>query len=176
VTPLFTGANGWYIEGIQWLRSAIKRDGGPDVIASVPGLVIADVRPEELAFATPQDPEAIVRSYDIVRRHYDPAMPLTVRLSRKGPVVSWKLGPAAPGDAFFFVTPIQELVWTRTPEGWVRLPADIRVPTAALQEGMRRLRVMRRSNDRWTVSDPLGLPKEGEVVEWQRRGGDSVGR
>jgi hypothetical protein len=168
VTPLFTGANGWYIEGIQWLRRTIKSDSAPDVIASIPGLVIADVRPEELGFATPQDAGAIMRSYEIVRRHYDPSMPLTVHLTRKGSVISWKLGPAAPGDSFFFVTPIQELVWTRTPEGWVRLPSDIRVPTATPFEQWRTLRVMRRSGERWTVSEPLMFPREGGVVEWKR--------
>ena len=150
---LFTGANGWYIEGIRWLRTAVKGDTAPEAIASVPGLVIRGARP----------PAAVARVYEIVRGNYDPSLPLQGRLERRGPVLSWSLGPAAPGDAFFLVTPMQELVWTRTPSGWVRLPADIRVPTAMRERG-RMLRVVRRSGERWTVSRELPFPEDGATV------------
>ena len=145
---LFTGANSWYIEGIQWLRKAVKGDQAPDAVASLPGLFIRGMKP----------PPAAARAYEIVRANYDPTMPLHVRLSRRGSVLHWNLGPAAPGDAFFLVTPIQELFWTRTPVGWVRLPADIRVPTATHERG-RTLRVVRRSGQRWTVSKEIPFPE-----------------
>ena len=154
---LFTGANGWYIEGIQWLRRTVKGDEPPPVIASVPGLVIARAHP----------PAHVRAEYDIVRAHAVGDMPLTVELTRRGSQFSWKLGPAATGDAFFFVTPIYELVWTRTPSGWLRLPADVRVPTATFDRN-RKLRVMRRSGDQWTVSTELPMPEDGQTIRWVR--------
>ena len=154
---LFTGANGWYIEGIQWLRRTVKGEAPPRVIASIPGLVIARERP----------PADVRAAYDIVRAHAAGDMPLTVELSRRGSRFSWKLGPEAKGDAFFFVTPIQELVWTRTASGWVRLPADVRVPTATFERD-RKIRVMRRSGDRWTVSAELPMPEDGKTIRWVR--------
>lgn len=154
---LFTGANGWYIEGIQWLRRTVKRDEPPRAIASIPGLVIAREKP----------PEHVRAQYDLVRAHAAGDMPLTVELARRGSRFSWKLGPVANGDAFFFVTPIYELVWTRTPSGWIRLPADVRVPTATF-ERHRKLRVMRRSGDRWTVSTELPMPEDGQTIRWVR--------
>lgn len=151
--PLFTGANGWYIEGIRWLRTAVKGDVAPEAVASVPGLLIRGYKP----------PAAVARAYDVVRANYDPSLPLHGRLERRGAVLAWSLGPAGPGDAFFLVTPIQELVWTRTATGWVRLPADIRVPTAT-HERRRTLRVVRRSGERWTVSRELPFPDDGVTV------------
>lgn len=154
---LFTGANGWYIEGVQWLRRTVKGDQPPPVVASIPGLVIAGERP----------PEDVRAEYQTVRAHAAGDMPLTVELSRHGSRFSWKLGPELNGDSFFFVTPIQELVWTRTAAGWVRLPADVRVPTATFERD-RKIRVMRRSGDRWTVSAELPMPEDGRTIRWVR--------
>lgn len=155
--PLFTSANGWYIEGIQWLRRTVKGDEPPRVIASIPGFVIARLPP----------PPALRREYDIVRANALGDMPLSVELTMRDSVLRWSLGPAAKGDAFFFVTPNYELIWTRTPVGWIRLPADVRVPTATL-DANRKMRVMRRSGDRWTVSTELPLPAEGQTLRWRR--------
>lgn len=157
IDPLFTNANGWYIEGVQWLRRTVKGDEPPRVIASIPGFVIARVPP----------PPELRKQYDVVRAHAAGDMPLSVELTLRGSVLSWSLGPAGTDDAFFFVTPNYELIWTRTPSGWVRLPADIRVPTATL-DANRRIRVMRRSGDRWTVSTEVPLPREGTTIRWSR--------
>ena len=155
--PLFTGANGWYIEGIQWLRRTVKKDQPPPVISSIPGFVIAGVPP----------PPRLRRDYEVIRAHAVGDMPLTVELTLRGSVLHWSFGPAEKGDAFFFVTPNYELIWTRTPVGWVRLPADVRVPTAT-SDANRRVRVMRRSGNHWTVSTEVPLPKEGTTIRWQR--------
>ena len=152
--PLFTGANGWYIEGVRWLRARVKGDRAPEAIASLPGLVIRNVRP--------RTPNA---EYEAVRKSADPQMPLTVEMTRRGSVFSWSLGPRA--DAFFFVTPVQELVWTREAKGWIRLPADVYLPTS-YSERDRRVRVMRRAGDRWTVSAELPFPRDGQTVRWSR--------
>ncbi len=157
VDPLFTNANGWYIEGVQWLRRTVKREEPPRVIASIPGFVIGRIPP----------PPELRQEYDVVRAHAVADMPLSVELTLRDSVLSWSLGPAGKDDAFFFVTPNYELIWTRTPSGWVRLPADVRVPTATL-DANRRIRVMRRSGDRWTVSTELPFPKEGATIRWRR--------
>ena len=161
-TPLFTGADGWYIEGIRWLRTAVKGDAAPDAIASMPGLVIRGLTPADVVVSAPRNAAEVMREFTFVRSSYDPDLPLQARLSRRGTVLSWSLGPAAPGDAFFLVTPIQELLWTRTPSGWVRLPADI--PPTALRDRRRTVRVMRRSGERWTVSRELPFPADGATV------------
>jgi hypothetical protein len=155
--PLFTSANGWYIEGIQWLRRTVKQDEPPRIISSIPGFVIAGIT----------GPEPVRREYEIVRAHAVPDMPLSVELTLRRSELHWSLGPVAKGDSFFFVTPNYELIWTRTPTGWVRLPADVRVPTAT-DDRNRLIRVMRRSGDHWTVSRELPLPVEGATVRWQR--------
>ena len=155
--PLFTSANGWYIEGIQWLRRTVKNDEPPRVIASVPGFVIARLQP----------PPALRREYEIVRAHAVPDMPLSVELTLRDSALHWSLGPVSKNDSFFFLTPNYELIWTRAAKGWVRLPADVRVPTAS-GERDRRIRVLRHSGDRWTVSTELPLPAEGTTVRWNR--------
>lgn len=164
--PLFTGAQGWYIEGVQWLRTAVRGDRAPDAVASLPGLLLRGLTAQDVVFTTPQNADQFVRAADVVRANFDPAMPLRLRLVRRGRVLSWSLGPAAAGDAFFFVTPVQELVWTRTAAGWVRLPAEVAPPTAG--SAPRTVRVMRRSGEKWTVSPPLVLPGDGQTLQWER--------
>lgn len=165
--PLFTGAQGWYVEGVQWLRGAVRGERAPDAIASYPGLVLRGLTPHDVAFATPQNANSVLSVDRIVRANFDPSMPLTVRMTRRGRVLSWSHGPAQPGDAFFFVTPVQELVWTRTAAGWVRLPSEVYPPTAASAPA-RSVRVMRRSGEKWTASPVLTLPADGATVTWQR--------
>ena len=165
--PLFTAANGWYVEGIRWLRHTVKGDDAPAAIASYPGLVMRKLSPQNVAFTSPQNPADVMRRYAEVRKHLDRAMPLSVELKREDSILRWNLGPAKPGDAFFLVTPFEELVWTRSASGWVRLPADIQVPTAS-SETVRMIRVMRRSGDSWTFSAPLQFPNVGETVTWRQ--------
>jgi hypothetical protein len=69
--PLFTSANGWYVEGIQWLRRTVKKDEPPRVISSIPGFVIARIPP----------PPPLRREYDVVRAHAVADMPLSVELT-----------------------------------------------------------------------------------------------
>jgi len=75
--PLFTSANGWYIEGIQWLRRTVKKDESPQVISSIPGFVIAHLPP----------PPGLRRAYDLVRAHAVPNMPLSVELTLRDSVL-----------------------------------------------------------------------------------------
>lgn len=164
--PLFSGAEGWYLEGLRHLRAVVKKDQAPEAIASLPGLVIRGLEPLDTAVATPRDPRPVIRAYEIVRAGFDPSLPLHVRLTRRDNVLSWSFAPAAPGDAFFFVTPVQELGWTRTAEGWIRLPCEFHPPTA-FAERPRVVRVMRRSGEKWTVSPQITLPQEGGTVAWE---------
>lgn len=165
--PLLSGAQGWYLEGVRRLRADVKRERAPEAVASVPGLVVRGLTPSDVAFTKRRDREALFSEFRLVQANFDPAMPLRVEITRRGNVLSWSHGPGSPGDAFFFVTPAGELVWTRTASGWVRIPAEVFPPTA-FAEGPRVVRVMRRSGTKWTYSPQITMPGDGRTATWSR--------
>ncbi|HEX9985806.1 MAG TPA: hypothetical protein VGF69_21280 [Thermoanaerobaculia bacterium] len=148
--PILTGPNGWYTEGIRWMRKAAKGDDAPHAIASLPGVYLsgADV-------AVMGDANEVRAAVAAIGRDRDPSMPLHVSFEHDSTIARWKFAPHEPGVRWYFMTlPSYELIELEA-EGWTRYPTHFRAPSYEAMPEAGVFRIVRMKNGRWNVSPEL---------------------
>jgi hypothetical protein len=163
--PLLTVPNGWYVEGIRWLRRYAKHEEAPHAVASVPGVFMARIPPASLMLLD-RSPEVLAASYAEVERTYDPSLPLDVSIARQGHTLRWSFAPA--GQWYYVSLPSYELI-ELDQTGWTRFPVHLRPPSYIETPAAANFRVIRRVGARWNYSRELPWPRDGESYTWRSR-------
>ncbi|MGZ5442734.1 MAG: hypothetical protein ACXW5U_12020 [Thermoanaerobaculia bacterium] len=163
--PLLTAPNGWYTEGIRWLRRSVKREEAPRAIASIPGLVLSGIDPRAVRLLD-RTPEELAASYALVARDFDPQIPIQVEISRRDQTLHWRLAPHESGVRWFYVAmPSYELLELDA-VAWTRYPTHLRPPTYEATPEAQHFRIIRMQSGRWNVSRELPWPRDGERYVW----------
>ncbi len=163
--PILTIPNGWYVEGVRWLRSYAKHDEAPRAIASVPGLFIAGIPPQSVTLVDRPLGLLTAELRDIANT-YDPTLPVAVSVARRGQTFRWSFAPA--GQWYYVSLPSYELIELDA-DGWTRLPTHLRGPTYDATPEAADFRVIRRVAGKWNVSRELPWPRDGQAYTWRTR-------
>lgn len=162
---LLAGSPEWYVGGLAEMRRLAGRGESPRYVLSETALVLGNARAADVVFADAGSHtvhgigQAIEARLEAERSRFDPAMPLSLEISRRADDVRWSFGPECRCRWTYFSYPRYGATEVG-PSGWLRLPEP---------QGTSMFRIRRDdAGGRWTISPPLRFPTDGETVRWSR--------
>lgn len=160
--PLLAGSTGWYLAGLESLRSYFGRGEAPDYFLSRHALETGAVEPEKVVTVADSSigplPSRIVIETELEQARFDPHGRIAVAFEKENDVLAWDVGPA--GGRFTFLTYPHYDDYGLPESGWRKLPA-------AFERQYFRVRRDDPSGS-WTLTPPLPLPRNGESTVWSR--------
>lgn len=153
-SPRLLRSNGWYLNGIVWLRG---RTGG----GAAPGFFLS---PEGFLF-TGADPDARTRRIVTKLAETYRSATLNVGLRRERELLTWQVGPSPDGSSWWFVVlPRYEILPLDGLTGTWRLPNQLRAPSYELDPRFNHFAIVRRNRDRtWSSTPALVFPRNSET-------------
>lgn len=165
--PLLATSNGWYAEGVRWMRRFGKEEEPPRALGSVHAMVVERVSPSEVV-TYDISPRKLAGLYRRTADSQAPSLPLGIDVERESEVFTWRLR-GAPGSVFYFLPEPQLEMIPIGRTSWLRLPSRLRAPTFDTDPDAAFFRVMVVSHGSWRISPSLRFPRPGERVEWSGR-------
>jgi hypothetical protein len=170
--PLLLTSNAWYVDGIRWLRWRERGDEAPRGFGSYEAIALSGVDPATVLVnsngAFRAAPLALRRGVEGLRSEYVGTLPLSVRFSRSGPVLEWRVASPGSDEILLLAGTTGVEIPLADSEGWMRVPNAPLAPTAKVREEGKWFRVVARHRDVWTASPPLRFPDDGKTLRWER--------
>lgn len=158
-TMLFAGSPGWYLEGLAELDLVWRHESSPEIVYSELGVRLASEESRYLTFSEDGHPRTEYVDDMGSANGYVATAPIEIQIERTGHELRWRFGPRCDCEWRFYSYPAYQ-TFTVPSEGSRIVPRPRRPQWFRIER--------RERSGEWTLSPPLLLPREGEMMRWKR--------